>query len=98
MTSLTKKNKYSNPKLKQFPVGEINGVNLDYILPNGDEFWPGTLEVIVDGSEMCPSTFTENGTTGFTVIVDPTNPNARNKPFRQSETVWIRYYRKPKCK
>lgn len=98
MTSLTKKNKYNQPKLKKFPIGDINGVNLSYTLPDGDEFWPDTLEVIVDGNELCPQCFTEDGTTGFTVIVNPSDPNARNKPFRQSEIVWLRYYRKPKCK
>ena len=98
MTSLLKKNgKFNSPEKYQIPVGEIDGTNIDYILPNGDKFYPGTLEIMVDGSELCPQSFEETGDTGFKVLVDPSDPNARNKPFRQSETVWLHYFRKPNC-
>ena len=98
MTGLLKKNKFRFPRKFQIPVGAVDGVNLDYILPDDEEFYPGTLEIFVDGSVLCQQSFSETGTTGFSIIVDPTDPNARNKPLRQSETIWLNYFRKPKCK
>ena len=98
MTSLHKKNLFRFPRRFQVPVGEIDGTNIDYLIPNDEEFYPGTLQILVDGNELCPQSFEETGTTGFKIIVEPSDPNARNKPFRQSETVWLHYFRKPKCK
>ena len=98
MTSLLKKNRFRFPEKFQIPVGDIDGTNVDYTLPNGDKFYSGYLQIEVDGNELCPQSFEETGDDGFKVLVDPSDPNARNKPFRQSETVWLHYYRKPKCK
>lgn len=98
MTSLLKKNKFRFPRINQIPIGERNGVNLDYTIPNGEEYVSGTLEVFIDQGAICPQSFIETGVNTFQIVVDKFDPNMRNKPIRDSETLWVNYYRKPKCK
>lgn len=98
MTSLLKKNRFRFPRKNIIPIGATDGVNLDYTLPFGEEYYPGTLTIFVDGNALCPQSYIESGVNSFRVVVDKFDPNARNKPIRDSETLWIEYFRKPKCK
>lgn len=98
MSNFTKKNKYSNPRNNVIPLGDKDGVNLSYLLPDGEQYWPGTLKVYIDGVLKTPGVdFNENGTTGFTFILAPNNGNGMNAPVCQSEDLLIEYYKKPNC-
>lgn len=101
MTSLTKKSKFTNQRINKIPQGAIDGVNLSYTIPNDEEFWPDTLQVSIDGVPKDNGLdFIENGTTGFTFIIDEddTDSNRMEHPVCDNEEIRVTYWKKPKCK
>lgn len=101
MTMLGKKSRFTNQRINKIPQGAIDGVNLEYTLPDGEEFWPETLEVMIDGIPKEPGLdFEEVGTTGFRFLIDPDDDynNRMKHPVVDTETIRISYWKKPKCK
>lgn len=101
MTSLTKKSKFTVQRINKIPLGAIDGVNLEYTLDGGEEFWPDTLEVKIDGlPKDAGLDFEEIGTTGFRFLIDPDDidANRMKHPICDNETIRITYWKKPKCK
>jgi hypothetical protein len=75
------------------PDGLRNGVNLEYTVPGGEKFIPGTLEVFLSGLKLTPLLdFVEKvDGTGFTIILEPENPWRLNIPPQQFEPLTMNY-------
>jgi len=104
MSRFTKKNKFSQPKVNRTPVGDIDGINVDFTLPDDDQYIPGTLEVFLSGQKLCGDQsnpgrdYDENvDMKSFRILVDGESPFGQNVPPCDGEGIEIRYYRKPKC-
>lgn len=75
-------------KYRQIPLGELNGINKSYLLPNGDTFAEGSLRVIINGLEAEFGTdYSEKaGNNGFDIAVARDALNSGN-----GDKLWIHY-------
>jgi len=74
------------------PDGNKDNDNLIYILPNGEKFVDGTLEVYLSHLHLDNDQFVPNGTnTGFTIVLDPDDRWKLNCPPQQGESLTINY-------
>jgi len=74
------------------PDGNKDNDNLIYILPNGEVFVDGTLEVYLSHLHLDSDQFVPNATnTGFTIVIDPEDRWKLNCPPLQGESLTINY-------
>lgn len=75
----------------QTPVGAIDGLNKEYLLPGNEVFIQGSLRVIVNGLELRKNIdYTERPDfRGFTLT--PAYPALENDGISSNDAVWIHY-------
>lgn len=83
--------KFHEHKYHIAPVGAIDGVNVEYYLPSGDEFITGTLRVMINGVEQPKSiVYTEHpNNKGFTITTY--RQPLENDGVNSNDMLWIHY-------
>lgn len=84
------------PIKHELPAGAKNNLNLDY--ETQFEFIPGTLEVVLSGISLNGNQADPRkdfvvaaGNKGFTILLEPNDPDRLNSPPRQFETLFVNY-------